>query len=306
MNAALGITVSPLSSTMGAEVGGFGMEPLDLAQFDDEVLASIGEALDEHRLLVFRDQRLTQDEFLALAHRLGAPMRNPFPTGRDDHLQVTRLIKERDESVNFGGTWHADLTYAERPPKATLAMAVEMPRAGGDTVFACQYRAYEDLSDGMKAILRGLRGVHSSAKGALGLVGEQIAAGNFREALDAFYVLTATHPVVITHPRTGRPALFVNGANTIALEGLTREESAPLLDYLFAHQVRPEFTTRLRWEPGTVAIWDNRSVVLFDVNDYAGERRELWRVSLEGVKPQSAAADVETRRAAASLAPAGR
>ena len=306
MGAALGITVSPLSSTMGAEVEGFGMEPLDLAHLDDEVFASIDEAFEEHRLLVFRDQRLTQEAFLALAHRFGTPMRNPFPTGPHDHRQLTRLIKEPDEDTNFGGTWHADLTYAERPPKATLALAVEMPRAGGDTVFACQHRAYAGLSRGMQAILRGLNGIHSSAKGAIGHVGEQLAAGDFREAVDAFQVLTATHPVVIRHPRTGRPALFVNRANTVSLEGLAREESAPLLDYLFAHQVRPEFTTRLRWEPGTVAIWDNRSLVLFAINDYAGERRELWRVSLEGEKPEPAAADAETRPAAASLAPAGR
>ena len=288
MGVSLGTTVSPLSSVVGAEVEGFGMEPLDLARLDDGLLASIRETLREYRLLVFRDQRMSAEQLVALAGRLGEPMPNPFPNGPGDHPVLTSLVKEPDDPSNFGGTWHADLTYTGRPPKATVALAVEMPRGGGDTVFACQHRSYESLSNGMQTLLRGLRGVHSSAKSAISHLGAQIAVGDFREALDMVRVDTATHPVVIRHPETGRPALFVNRANTVALDGLTPEESAPLLEYLFAHQVRPEFSARLRWEPGTLAIWDNRSLVLFAVNDYPGHRRELWRVSLAGAPPEPA------------------
>ena len=281
---ALGITVSPLSGALGAEVSGFGMAALDLADLDAETCHAIHEAFLEHRLLVFRDQRLSRDALLAVAHRFGVPIRHPFAAGHAEQPEITTIVKEPDETENFGGIWHSDLTYLARPPKAALLMAVETPRVGGDTLFACQHRACESLSDGMRSMLSRLNAVSSSAKSTDRLLGtHQREAGAARAE-----PLTAVHPAIRRHPETGRPALFVNRAHTVAFDELTAEESAPILDYLFAHQVRPEFTARLRWAPGTVAIWDNRSLLHLAINDYGGRRREMWRVTLEGDTPEPA------------------
>ena len=280
---ALGITVSPLSGALGAEVSGFGMSALDLTELDDETCHAIREAFLEHQLLVFRDQRLSHEDLLAFARRFGVPIRHPFATGHAEHPEITTIVKEPHEAENFGGMWHSDLTYLARPPKAALLMAVETPRVGGDTLFACQHRACESLSDGMQTILRRLHAISSSAKSADRLLGGHQAGDiGAQEAKP----LTAIHPAIRRHPETGRPALFVNSAHTVAFEELTAEESAPLLGYLFAHQVRPEFTARVRWAPGTLAIWDNRSLLHFAINDYGGRRCEMWRVTLEGDTPE--------------------
>ena len=282
---ALGITVSPLSGVLGAEVAGFGMSPLDLTDLDDETFRAIHEAFLEHRLLVFRDQRLSRAGLLALARRFGVPMHDPFVTEKTDDSEITTIVKEPQESESFGGMWHADLTYTARPPKAALLTAVETPRVGGDMVFACQHRAFESLSDAMQSFLRRLHAVSSSAKSANRLL------GGYR-ILDVggppVEVLTAIHPAVRRHPETSRAALYVNPAHTVGFDELTPEESVPLLDYLFAHQVRPEFTARVHWAPGTVAVWDNRALLHFSINDFGGRRSEMWRVTLEGETPEPA------------------
>ena len=275
------ITVAPISGAIGAEVSG-----VDLAGLDDSAFAAIHEAFLAHQVLVFRDQRLSPSDYLTLARRFGEPIPYPFATGLDGHPEITTIIKEPHQTSNFGGMWHSDTTYRERPPKATMLMAVETPPAGGDTVFACQYGAYEALSDGMKAFLRGLNGISSSAKNAAQLRGAHLASGSMKAAEAAPEVLTATHPAVRRHPETGRPALFVNRSHTVAFAELTPEESAPILEFLFAHQIQPEFTARVRWAPGTVVIWDNRSSQHCAINDYDGHRREMWRITLEGDAPE--------------------
>jgi taurine dioxygenase len=180
--------------------------------------------------------------------------------------------------------WHADTIYQERPPLGTLLLARELPPYGGDTIFANQYLAYEALSPGMQRLLEGLVAVNSSAKADVTRTREDRIADHGSEG--ARKVLVAEHPAVRTHPETGRKALYVNAAHTLRFRDLSEEESAPLLDYLFRHQVRPEFTCRFTWQPGSLAFWDNRAVQHNPVNDYHGFRRLMHRITLAGDAPQ--------------------
>ena len=194
------------------------------------------------------------------------------------------MLKLAEERVNFGGIWHSDTAYLDVPPMASMLIAREVPPAGGDTLFANMYLAYEALSDGMKRLLEGLRGVNSSASADVSKTREDRLKDSARA--DARQEYVATHPVVRTHPETGRKALYVNVAHTVGIEGLAREESAGLLDYLFRHQIKPEFTCRFRWRPRSIALWDNRCVQHNAVNDYQGHRRLMHRITLAGDKPR--------------------
>jgi taurine dioxygenase len=196
------------------------------------------------------------------------------------------IAKEADQTSNFGGMWHTDTTYQPQPPKATMLMAMQTPPIGGDTLFACQYKAYETLSEGLKQMLSGLQAASSSAKNASALRATHLATGTMSASDQAAQTLNAIHPAVRRHPRTARLALYVNRSHTTNFAGWTPEESAPLLEYLFAHQTRPEFSARISWQPGTVVIWDNRSSQHCAINDYDGHRREMWRITLEGEAPE--------------------
>ncbi len=275
------LTVSPVSGALGAEIAG-----VDLARLDDASFGAIHAAFLDHQVLVFRDQRLTPGEYTALARRFGDPAEYPFAKGLQDHPEITMIVKEADQTSNFGGMWHSDTTYKPRPPKATMLMAVETPPVGGDTMFACQYKAYQTLSDSMKSLLGGPHGVASSASNASALRTTHLATGSMGATAKAAQTLTATHPVVRRHPQTGRLALYVNCAHTVGFAEMTDEQSAPILDELFAHQTRPEFTARISWQPGTVVIWDNRCCQHRAINDYDGHRREMWRITLEGETPE--------------------
>jgi taurine dioxygenase len=257
---------------------------VDLARpLSDALVAQLRVAWLEAGVLFFRDQQLEADQFLLLAGRFGAIGEYPFLTGLPGYPQITAVVKLPQETVNFGGVWHSDTTYLPTPPMATMLIAREVPPAGGDTLFASQVTAYEALSDGMKAMLSGLRAVNSSAKADVSRTREDRMAEAERPGHSEAY--EAVHPVVRTHPETGRRALFVNAAHTVRFEGMTEAESAPLLDYLFRHQVRPEFCCRFHWTPGAIALWDNRSVQHYPINDYQGHRRVMHRITLAGDKP---------------------
>jgi taurine dioxygenase len=279
------LTITPLSGALGAEIAGPDLTPLDLARLDDTGFGAIHAAFLDHQVLVFRDQHLSPAEYTALARRFGEPGIYPFAKGLDGHPEITMIVKEAHQTSNFGGMWHSDTTYQPKPPKATMLMAVETPPTGGDTLFACQYKAYEALPEAMKQRLGGLHGVSSSAKNASALRTSHLATGSMSATADAAQTFTATHPAVRRHPRTGRLALYLNRSHTVRFAELTPEESAPLLDHLFDHQVQPVFTARIRWRPGTVVIWDNRASQHCAINDYDGHRREMWRITLEGETP---------------------
>ncbi|MBV9934643.1 MAG: TauD/TfdA family dioxygenase, partial [Actinobacteria bacterium] len=189
------------------------------------------------------------------------------------------------ETVNFGGIWHSDTAYLDEPPMATTLLAREVPPYGGDTMFANQYATYEALSPAMQELLAPLRGVNSSALADVSKTREDRIAEADGSSGDEVRNFEAIHPVVRTHPETGRKALYVNVAHTARFDGMTEEESRPLLQYLFAHQVRPEFTCRFQWAPGSLALWDNRCVQHNPINDYQGYKRVMHRITLKGDRP---------------------
>jgi alpha-ketoglutarate-dependent taurine dioxygenase len=273
------IAVRPIAGALGAEISG-----VDLSrEVDDETVASLRRAWLEHLVIFFRDQPLSPARFLGFARRFGEVIEYPFVKGLDEFPEIIPVLKLEHERVNFGGVWHSDTSYLDVPPMASTLIAREVPPAGGDTLFANMYLAYETLSDGMKRILDGLRAINSSAKADATRTREDRVKDTARQDRKREYV--AAHPVVRVHPETGRKALYVNVAHTVGFEGMTPEESAPILEFLFRHQVRPEFTCRFRWRPGSIALWDNRCAQHNPINDYHGHRRLMHRITLAGDKP---------------------
>ena len=267
--------VRRLAGALGAEI----LE-VDLAR---EIPAqAIRAALHEHLVVFFRDQALTPAQFMAFARRMGEPVEYPFVKGIDGFPEVIEVKKLEHERHNFGGIWHSDTTYLQQPPMGSMLLAREVPPYGGDTLFANQYLAYESLSEGMRRLLDGLVAVNSSAKADVSKTRED----RVKEQGGSGATYEAEHPAVRTHPETGRKALYVNVAHTARFKGMTEEESAPLLRFLFEHQVKPEFTCRFQWRVGSLAFWDNRCAQHNPVNDYHGHRRVMHRITLAGDKPK--------------------
>jgi taurine dioxygenase len=272
--------VRKLAGALGAEI-----LDIDLARdLDDRAVGAIRAAWLEHLVVVFLGQDLPSERFLAFAKRLGPIGEYPFVQGIPGFPEIIAVVKLEHERVNFGGIWHSDTTYLDIPPMATLLVAREIPPYGGDTLFANMYLAYEALSDGMKALLDPLVAVNSSAKADVTRTREdRVRDGAKAEAKQAYQ---AEHPAVRTHPETGRRALYVNVGHTQRFRGMTEEESRPILDFLFDHLKKPEFTCRVSWQVGSLALWDNRCVQHNPVNDYHGHRRVMHRITLSGDKPR--------------------
>jgi taurine dioxygenase len=271
------IEVRPIAGALGAEIQG-----VDIAhRLNATVVSEIRQALLDHLVVFLRNQKLTPRQQLEFASAFGEPMEYPQLTGLPECPLITPVIKLPHERVNFGGIWHSDTTYLERPPMASMLYAIDTPPYGGDTLFANQYQAYETLSDGLKRALDGVIGVNSSLKAEASKTREDA----LRTAGVDNKVLVAEHPVVRTHPETGRKALYVNVGHTTHFKGWHESESKPLLEYLFRHQIEPELTCRFRWEPGSLAFWDNRCAQHNPVNDYHGFKRVMHRVTLAGDKP---------------------
>lgn len=272
------LTIKKLSGGIGAEIGG-----IDLAHASDAEIAAIRRVWLDHNVVFFRDQDLPPAQFQALARRFGAPIEYPFVKGIEGFSEIIPVLKLPHERVNFGGIWHTDTSYLEVPPAATMLVAREVPDHGGDTLFANMYLAYEALSDGMKKLLDGLVCISSSAKADVSRTREDRIRDSKRD--DAKTLYEAAHPVVRTHPETGRKALYVNVAHALRFVDMTVEESAALLGFLFEHQTRPEFTCRFRWTAGALALWDNRCTLHNPVNDYHGQLRSMHRITLAGDRP---------------------
>jgi taurine dioxygenase len=281
-----GITVTRLAGALGAEIGG-----VDLARLaDNATVAAIHQALLDHLVIFFRDQEMTPAQHVAFARRFGKISIHPYAPALAGHPEVMRVFKEKDDKVNFGGGWHSDMTFLEQPPLGSILYGIDIPPYGGDTMFANQYAAYEALSDGMKRTLDGLNAMHS-ANLQYGVDGRSEASRNnekrsMKPATSEEAKAEVAHPVVRTHPETGRRALYVNVGFTTRFEGWTREESRPLLHWLYAHCAKPEFTCRFAWRKNSVAFWDNRCTQHYALNDYHGFRREMLRVTVEGDRPR--------------------
>ncbi len=273
------INVKRISGALGAEIEG-----ADLSQpLTADTVAAIRKAWLEHLVIFFRNQPLTPAQFMTFAGSLGTPVEYPMVKGIEGFPKIIEVKKLEHERVNFGGIWHSDTAYLDNPPMASMLLAREVPPAGGDTLFADMYRAWDALSEGMKAMLRNLKAVNSSAKADVSKTREDRIRTDGRGAAAADFV--AEHPVARIHPETGRIALYVNAGHTLRLSAMSEEESRPLLEYLFAHQTRPEFTCRFAWQPGSIALWDNRCSQHYPLNDYHGHRRVMHRITLAGDKP---------------------
>jgi len=273
------IDVRPIAGALGAEVHGIDVTAASDAAWDEVRMAFL-----EHLVLFFPGQDLDAKGVAAAGAHFGELGFYPFIEGLPEEPHVFPLVKEPHERKNFGEGWHSDTTYTEEPPKATVLYAVEVPPVGGDTMFANMYLAYETLSDGMKALLGPLRAVNSTAK----RTGGGRSAGNSFQGVtfkNRDHVLEDIHPVVRTHPDTGRKALYVNELHTVRFEGLSEEESRPILEFLYRHKSRPEFTCRYRWTAGALGVWDNRAAQHYALNDYHGHRRSMLRLSIAGDRP---------------------
>lgn len=280
------IAAEPLAAAMGAEIRG-----VDLAALTDAQFAEIEHALYRHKMIFFRDQSISHDDQEAFAKRFGRFAEDAYSAGASGR-NVQPLIKEADTRADhiFGSGWHSDSPFLAHPPSVTMLRAVEVPPVGGDTLWANAALAYASLSDGMKTLLAGLnvhmsmRRVFESAQrhgnpNADDPVGRLAALRDLDDLPDSLRKnLTGNvHPLVRAHPRTGEKSLYCDPAYAVGIEGLTEQEAEPLLSYLSAHVTQPAFTCRLRWWPGTVALWDNRLCVHQAFNDYDGHRREFYR-----------------------------
>ncbi|TNF87055.1 MAG: TauD/TfdA family dioxygenase [Gammaproteobacteria bacterium] len=281
------LRVIPVSPALGAEISG-----VDIAAgIDDEQFAELQQAFIDYSVIFLRDQEITPDQHVEFAHRWGEININRFFQAAESHPMIAEVRKEAHQKANIGSSWHTDHSYDQIPAMGSILYAREVPQVGGDTLFASMYAAYDALSDGMKAMLSQMNAVHSSrhAFGEAAYAGVDMNDLGGRLGNTGAATQDAVHPVVIRHPLSGRPALYVNGDFTVRFDGWTREESQPLLDFLYAHACQNEFTCRLHWRKGSMAIWDNRATHHCALNDYHGERRLMHRITLEGVPLQAAA-----------------
>ena len=290
--------VVPLAGALGAEIRGVDLS----ARLTDTEFDFIYQVFLDYLVIFLPDQVLSPAEQLRFAQRFGEVVSPRFVPPYDmppidGYPEIYQLIKEpHDPAVNVGGLWHADVTYRERPNLASIAYVKEAPVFGGDTMYANLYLAYEQLSSGMRTLLDGLEAIHLSTMpygGAsvrsLALSREHVPSDTERNfTMDSVEdtIIEGSHPVVRRHPDTGRKQLYVNRGFTDRFAGMNKEESFPLLQFLFAHCERPEFTCRYRWRDATIGVWDNRCVLHYALNDYFGQRRVMHRISTnEAARP---------------------
>ena len=272
------IKVTPLSRFVGAEVSG-----VEIARgLSDQQFLELRQAFVKHSVIFIRNQNITPDEHIEFAKRWGEISVNRFFQAVDSHPVIAEVRKEAHQKLNIGSTWHTDHSYDQVPAMGSILYARVVPKLGGDTLFSSMYAAYEHLSDGMKNTLLRMRAEHSSrhAFGEAAYIGLDEVEGRLSNAAEA--TQDAVHPVIIKHPLSGKSALYVNGEFTDKFEGWSKEESQPLLDYLYSHAYKNEFTCRFKWTQGSLAIWDNRATQHCALNDYDGEQRLMHRITISG------------------------
>ena len=264
--------IRPVAGSLGAEING-----IDLGALNDDMFEEVYRAFVEYQAIIFRDQKLTPDQYLAFGKRWGEIQLYPYAKGLESHPEILEILRNEQDEVAFGNLWHIDGSNYTIPPKATMLYALEVPPAGGDTMFANMYAAYETLSPGMKAFVDPLKALNVGQRELAFFSGiksmEQKDPGEM--------VVSTLHPVARTHPDTGRKSLYV-GHRIERFEEFSAEETAPLVAQLRSHALRPEFTCRLRWQVGSLAIWDNRCTQHYAVDDYVGHRRRMHRITIKG------------------------
>ena len=279
-NAYKTLEATPVSPALGAEISG-----VDIARgIDDEQFAELRQAFIDHGVIFLRDQDITPDQHIAFAERWGSINVNRFFKAMDTHPVIAEVRKEAHQKTNIGAAWHTDHSYDQIPAMGSILCAREVPSVGGDTLFASMYAAYDSLSDGLKNMLSTMNAVHSSRHsfGEVAYVNRDADEVGGRLGNTAAATQDSVHPVIIRHPLSGRPALYVNGEFTVKFEGWTEQESKPLLEYLYAQARQNEHCCRFNWRPGSIAIWDNRATHHCALNDYTGERRLMHRITIDG------------------------
>jgi len=288
------IEVKPLAAAMGAEIAG-----VSIPDLSDEAFAEVEAALFRHKMIFFRGQRLSHAEHDRFTLRFGPAAEDAYTAGVPGHENVQPVIKEADDRSRmvFGSGWHTDSPFLPRPPAITSLRAVEVPEFGGDTIWANSALAYATLSDTYQQMISGLR-VHFSMREVLRTAHEAVeqsdtpmgrlaATRDARELPEHIQrkIDGSVHPMVRTHPVTGEKALYYDGTYAVGIEGMTDEEARSILGFLLNFLVQHEFTCRLRWEPDTIVLWDNRLCVHQAFNDYQGHRREMYRTTVAGETP---------------------
>ncbi|MEL0107252.1 MAG: TauD/TfdA family dioxygenase [Rhodospirillaceae bacterium] len=276
------ISVTKLTDAIGAEIG-----DVDLSNpLAADTVADIRQALLDHCVIFFRDQELSDDDLMRIGRYFGELQ--PLPPHRQFpglYPEILVVEKKPEDVINFGWEWHSDTSHLPVPSLGSILYAIEVPKTGGDTMFANQYLAYDTLPDEMKEKLAGMKAVHANGRihntlknNRIPEQGEEVESATYSDAW-------STHPIVRTHPETGRKALYVNLTHTESIEGMSVAESQDLLHYLYEHSTQDAFTCRFKWRKGSVTFWDNRSCQHAALNDYPGEYRLMHRVQVKGTPP---------------------
>ena len=277
--------ISPLTPRLGAEVSGIDIRNLDAAGFD-----TLRRLWLDYKVLFLREQNLNLDELQHFSRHFGELMQLPYIKPHENYPYIIRVLKEADE-INmgvFGGDWHSDFSFLAEPPRASILYAEQVPPVGGDTLWIDMVRALEALPEEQQALLRGKIAIHSGTPYGVRHAPEE--STQFKGSIEIERNnpeadRETRHPAICRHPDTGEQMLFVNPTYTTHIEGLAAAQSTELLDSLYRHCYRPEFTCRFRWAAGSIALWDNRSTLHYAVNDYDGERRCLYRTTIAGAAP---------------------
>ncbi|MEQ8193376.1 MAG: TauD/TfdA family dioxygenase [Rhodospirillales bacterium] len=279
------IEIKPLAGALGAEIFG-----VDLSRgLDDDTFGEIYRAWLDHLVIFFREQTITPEQYLDFARRFGAIHTHPLMKGLDDHPEILEILKTESDTYTFGNSWHTDQIFTEQPAKASMLYAKEVPPHGGDTQFANMYAAYEALSEEMKALIGPLRALNKgdNYKRRSGAPRAERYAGKtgmkLKEKPDN-RPTEAVHPLVRTHPETGRKSLYIS-VHTETLQGFGEAEADAIIDALREHAMRPEFLCRFAWRVGSMAIWDNRCTQHYAMGDYQGHRRRMHRLMIKGDRP---------------------
>lgn len=270
--------IIPQASTLGAEIRGIDLS----AKISDSLYEKINQAFLDYQVIFFRDQELSHRQYQDFASRFGPLQEYMFADGIDGYPFITEIVKTETETESFGSFWHSDSTYLERPPKATMLYAMQVPPRGGDTLFADMLAVYENLSAGMKKALEGLKVVNSASVVARDEdIYQQLKSKNSDKKNQQ-----AIHPLIRTHGETGNKAIYVNAIHSLRIDGMTVAESQPILQYLFERVEIPEYSFRLHWQQYTLALWDNRCTQHYALNDYHGYRRVMHRIIIQGERPK--------------------
>jgi taurine dioxygenase len=278
------IQIDPFANDFGATARG-----LDLrVPLSDAASETIRQAWARHGVLVFPEQSLDHDELERFTLGLGDFGLDPFIEAMPDHPHILELRRAPDEkAANFGAAWHSDWSFQSCPPSGTILHSKVIPPVGGDTLYADGHRAWEALSETMRSMLDGLQAIHSAAfaYGPRGVLAKEVHERTMKILVSEEAEKTETHPLVRTHPVTGRKSLFINPVYTVAIEGLHPDENFTLLKFLYGHMVKDEFVYRHHWQENMLVLWDNRSTMHFAEGGYDGHLRLMHRTTLAGNRP---------------------